>query len=164
LMNRLKRNQKRNAMNDQEKQTLDQIKTLFDSQRLAVLSTQKNNQPYASLVAFAATDDLKQIVFLTPATTRKYDNLATHSNAAILVNDSMNRASDIYNAISVTGTGTAAVVSGNEKQRLLEIYLNRHPHLKTFSNAPTTALIRVAVDRYFMVHRFQNVVEIQVEP
>ena len=151
-------------MNDKEKQTLEKIKTLFDSQRLAVLSTQKNNQPYASLVAFAATDDLKQIVFLTPATTRKYDNLETHSKTAILVNDSVNRAADIYNAISVTGTGIAAVASKSEKQRLLEIYLNRHPHLEPFSKAPTTALIRIAVERYFMVYRFQNVVEIQVAP
>jgi len=55
-------------MNKDRTETLNQIRDLFDSQSLAVLATQKNDQPYASLVLFAATPDLKEIVFLTPNT------------------------------------------------------------------------------------------------
>ena len=53
-------------MDDHRKTSLEQITALFDSQQLAVLSTQKNDQPYASLVAFAASEDLEQILFLNP--------------------------------------------------------------------------------------------------
>ncbi|WP_300460073.1 pyridoxamine 5'-phosphate oxidase family protein [Desulfobacula sp.] len=149
-------------MNNKEKQAFDQIKTLLDSQSLGVLSTQKNDQPYASLVAFAATANLEQILFLTPNTTRKYDNLTNNAKVALLINNSLNQAADIYTAVAVTATGIAATVDGLEKQTLLELYLKKHPHLQVFSTAPSTALIRVTVDRYFMVSRFQNVIEVQV--
>jgi hypothetical protein len=65
-------------MNGKGKHALNRIKNLFDSQSLAVLATQSNAQPYASLVAFAATEDLKQIIFLTPNTTRKYANIESN--------------------------------------------------------------------------------------
>jgi nitroimidazol reductase NimA-like FMN-containing flavoprotein (pyridoxamine 5'-phosphate oxidase superfamily) len=149
-------------MKNREKQAFNQVKDLFESQTLAVLSTQKNDQPYASLVAFVASPDLAQIIFLTPNTTRKYENLRDNPKVAILVNNSMNQAADIYTAVSVTATGIAATVEGYEKEQFLEIYLEKHPHLKSFSSASTTSLVCVCVDRYFMVNQFQNVIEIQV--
>jgi uncharacterized pyridoxamine 5'-phosphate oxidase family protein len=149
-------------MDDHRKYALKQIRTLFESQSLAVLSTQKNDQPYASLVAFAASDDLEKIFFLTPSTTRKFDNLIHNPKTAILVNNSLNQADDIYTAISVTATGVASVVEKSDKPEFLNLYLKKHPHLKEFSTAPTTAFICVTVNRYFMVNQFQNVVEIKV--
>ena len=47
------------------------IAELFSTQQLAVLSSFGNEQPYASLVAFAATEDLKHIIFATTRSTRK---------------------------------------------------------------------------------------------
>lgn len=149
-------------MNEKEKQALEQIKILFESQKFAVLSTQKSHQPYASLVGFASTADLGQIIFLTPNTTRKYDNLVNNPQAAILINDSMNLPDDICKAVSVTATGTAVTVEGHDKQKLLDIYLKKHPNLQDFSNAPTTALVSLNVESYFMVNRFQDVIEIQL--
>lgn len=149
-------------MNDNRKQIINKIFELFESQSLAVLSTQKNNQPYSSLVAFTASPDLKSFYFLTPNTTRKYENLRANPKVSILVNDSRNRADDIYNAISVTGTGVSEVIDKVTEQESLDIYLKKHPHLKDFSKAPTTAFIRIAMKRYFMVNRFQNVVELKV--
>lgn len=151
-------------MTDNKKQTLEQIGDLFDSQRLAVLSTQKSNQPYASLVAFAASPDLKHVYFLTPNTTRKYDNLTANPKVSILVNDSRNSADDIYNATSVTGTGISEVVDKSREKEALDMFLKKHPHLKDFSSAPTSAFIRIAMKRYFMVNRFQNVVEVKIAP
>ena len=45
-------------MERQQDQALKPIRTLFDTESLAILSTQKNGQPYASLVAVAVTPDL----------------------------------------------------------------------------------------------------------
>ena len=39
-------------------ETARKMKVLFEFRSFAVLSTQKNHQPYASLIAYAATDDL----------------------------------------------------------------------------------------------------------
>jgi len=51
------------------------LRKLLRSQLLAVLSTQNQGQPYASLVAFASSDDLKSLYFATSRSTRKYANL-----------------------------------------------------------------------------------------
>ena len=149
-------------MNTTATEPFAQIQSLFDRQRLCVLSTQKDGQPYASLVGFSATNDLKEFVFLTPETTRKYDNLIASPKVSTLVNNSRNQTDDYYSAVAVTGTGVSQVIDKDEYRDELAIYLNRHPSLESFSNSPTTAFIRVTMNRYFMVDRFQHVVELKV--
>jgi nitroimidazol reductase NimA-like FMN-containing flavoprotein (pyridoxamine 5'-phosphate oxidase superfamily) len=140
------------------------IQNLIDSQHLAVLCTQKDGHPYASLVAVARTPKLDRIIFLTPMGTRKYDNLTACPNAAFLVTNSENRAEDIYQATAVTATGTVIDVPDAEQPALTDIYLARHPHLASFAAAPTTALVCVKISRYILVNRFQNVFELAVKP
>ena len=84
------------------------LKELFDKQRIGVLSTQKRNRPYASLVAFAVRDDLKSFVFATPRTTRKYSNIMASSRAALLIDNRSNRMSDFRRAMAVTAVGTSS--------------------------------------------------------
>ena len=129
---------------------------LFRSQNLATLSTHHAGQPYASLVAFAASDDLRQIYFATPTTTRKYANLSADSRVAVLVNSSMNQTSDFHRAISVTAVGKATDVTGKNRPRILGHYLAKHPYLEDFVHSPTCALVQVTVDSYYMVKNFQN--------
>jgi nitroimidazol reductase NimA-like FMN-containing flavoprotein (pyridoxamine 5'-phosphate oxidase superfamily) len=150
-------------MNDNRKQILNNIADLFESQKFAVLSTQQNDQPYSSLVAFAVNADLNYFYFLTPNATRKYENLKANPKVCILVNNIRNNAEDIYNAVSVTGTGVSEIIDKSIEQKALDLYLRKHPNLKKFSKAPTTAFIRISMHRYFMVNRFQNVVEVKVE-
>lgn len=150
-------------MSQSRKWIKDQIASLFESQRVAVLSTQKDNQPYASLVAFTVSETLEQFYFLTPKTTRKYDYLISNPRIAVLVHDSKNKADDIYNAVSVTGTGVASVVNKVEEKEALQTFLKKHPHLEEFSSESTTALICVTMEQYVMVNEFQNVVEITIK-
>ena len=145
------------------KQIRRRLIELFDSQNLAVLSTQQNGQPYASLVAFYADDDLKHIHFVTPKTTRKYANLTADSRVAIMVNNATNQITDFHRAISVTAVGKAKDVAGADKERILNQYLTKHPHLEDFVRSPTCALVGVAVESYFMVKNFQNVMELHLE-
>jgi heme iron utilization protein len=146
-----------------DKQTLfNTIYDLIDSRKLAVLCTQKDGHPYASLVAVAATQKLDRIIFLTPMTTRKYGNLMACPNTAFLIDNSENRAEDIYQATAVTATGTVTDVPDSEKQALKALYLARHPHLASFAAAATTALVCVKISRYILVNQFQNVFELAV--
>jgi uncharacterized protein YhbP (UPF0306 family) len=137
---------------------------LFRSQNLAALSTHCDGQPYASLVAFYAVDDLKHIYFVTPKTTRKFANLTADNRVALMVNSSTNQAADFHQAISVTAVGKAKVVVGADKQLIFNQYLSKHPHLEDFVRSPTCALVQVAVDSYYMVKNFQNVMELHLEP
>ncbi|MFC1875698.1 pyridoxamine 5'-phosphate oxidase family protein [Thermodesulfobacteriota bacterium] len=140
------------------------VAELFRSQNLATLSTQHAGQPYASLVAFVASDDLDEIYFATPTTTRKYANLLADSRVAMLINSSMNQTSDFHRAISVTAVGKAKDVTGKDKKLILDRYLAKHPHLEDFVRSPTCALVRVSVESYYMVKNFQNVTELHLTP
>ena len=137
---------------------------LFRSQNLAALSTHHADQPYASLVAFYASNDLKYVYFVTAKTTRKFANLTANNRVAIMVNSSTNQISDFHEAISVTAVGKAKEVAGADKEPILSQYLAKHPYLEDFARAPTCALVRVVVASYYMVKNFQTVMELHLEP
>jgi nitroimidazol reductase NimA-like FMN-containing flavoprotein (pyridoxamine 5'-phosphate oxidase superfamily) len=139
-----------------------ELKELLLSQNLAVLSTHQEGQPYASLVAFVAAEDLKHLFFVTPKTTRKFANLSADCRVAMLINSSQNQAADFHQALSVTAVGSAEEIIGEEKQKYLEFYLDRHPHLQDFAKSPTCALVRVTAQSYYLVKNFQNVMELHI--
>ncbi len=138
------------------------VKNLLDSQRLGVLATYGEGQPYTSLVAFAATSDLKYLVFATTRATRKYANVSAESRVAMLVDNRSNQDSDFHGAIAVTALGNAEEAKESERDRFLRLYLAKHPYLEEFVNSPTCALLKVSVQKYYMASRFQNVTELHV--
>ena len=138
------------------------IKHLCSSQKLAVLSTHRGNQPYASLVAFVASDDLRFIYFATPITTRKYQNLAANPQVSMLINSGENQESDFHRAMAVTINGRAFVIDRNESRDQQKIYLEKHPYLVDFVNSPTCALVSIKVKSYFLVKNFQQVMEMHI--
>ncbi|MBI9086846.1 MAG: pyridoxamine 5'-phosphate oxidase family protein [Desulfobacterales bacterium] len=130
---------------------------LVASQRLAVLSTHSDGQPYASLIAVAATEDLETYLFTTPRASRKFANLQRNPAVALLLENASNRPADFQHAMAVTITGKAETVSANEFDRFDAIFLARHPELKSFVQAETTARIRVAAESFYLVRHFQEV-------
>ena len=138
------------------------LKKLLQSQPLAVLATQNRGQPYASLIAFASSDDLKSLYFATTRSTRKYANLSGDSRVAVLVDNRSNKASDFRWAMAATATGKAKEVNARKREKALDLYLAKHPHLREFVHSPTCALCEIRVQTFFVVTRFQSVVEVHV--
>jgi len=138
------------------------LKNLLESQPLAVLATQNNGNPYANLVAFAFSDDLKSLFFATTRATRKYANLTADHRVAMLVDNRSNQATDFRQAKAVTVSGRAEEIDKKREKKFLDIYLTRHPQLKEFVTAPSCAFLRISVDTYYLVTRFQNVIEIHL--
>ena len=139
------------------------LENLLKSQNLAVLATHNQGQPYASLVAFAGSEDLKALYFVTGRATRKYANLMADPRAAMMIDNRSNAPADIADAMAATATGSVEIVSENERIKLLSVYLQKHPHLAEFAKSPSTRLIRLNVFCYYVVNRFQNVVELHME-
>ena len=135
---------------------------LLKNQKLAVLATHHKGQPYASLVAMANTEDLKQLLFATTRATRKYNNIVRDPRVALLMDSRSSLNADMHGAIAVTATGRAEEVSEKEREALLRLYLRKHPHLKDFVQSPTCALLRVKVETYYMVSKFQKVLELHL--
>lgn len=140
------------------------LRELLSSQPLAVLSTQDRGQPHASLVAFAATGDLREVLFATPRATRKYAYLTSDNRAALLVDNRSNTPADFHSATAATVKGRVDEIPHEDKDRFLGPYLARHPHLTEFVRAPSCALMRLRVESYSIVRRFQEVVNIPVPP
>jgi nitroimidazol reductase NimA-like FMN-containing flavoprotein (pyridoxamine 5'-phosphate oxidase superfamily) len=135
---------------------------LFSSQKLAVLGTHQSGQPYGSLVAFAATADLKNLVFATTRATRKFANLQADSRVSMVLDNRSNRVVDFRKAVTATALGRAGEVRGEERKKLARLYLAKHPHLREFVASPTCALVKIRVEVYYLVWRFQNVFEWRV--
>ena len=132
---------------------------LLSSQKLAVLSTHQDGQPYASLVAFVASDDLRHIYFATPSTTRKYANLTADSRVAFLIDSRLNEETDIHAAMAVTAMGKAQEIDKAANGTFISQYLNKLPYLESFIKSPTCSWIRADIASYYLVRRFQNVME-----
>jgi nitroimidazol reductase NimA-like FMN-containing flavoprotein (pyridoxamine 5'-phosphate oxidase superfamily) len=140
------------------------VQELLNSQRLAVLSTQMSGRPYSNLVAFAATADLQDILIATTRATRKFANIIAEPQVSLLIDNRSNKETDFGETSAVTVLGTAAEVHGQQREQYLQIYLKKHPYLMDFVSAPTCALIKVKVERFIMVTRFQEVREISPAP
>lgn len=140
------------------------LRDLMAVQRVAVLATHHEGLPHASLVAFVVADDLRDVVFATSRATRKFTNLSEDARVALVIDNRTNQETDFQEAIAVTVSGKASEVSPEDYTGWLERYVQRHPCLQAFAQSPACALVRVHVEKYNLVERFQNVTEIRFEP
>ncbi len=138
------------------------LRELFARQRLGVLATQGPGHPYASLVAVRAADDLRHLYFTTTRATRKFHYLREHPEVAMLVDSRSDEDLDFHGAVAATAVGRARELDGEERAVQLDAFLRRHPHLRAFASAPTSALVEMTVDTYYVVSRFQNVTELHM--
>ena len=136
------------------------VKELLLSQRLAVLSTQSEKEPYGNLVAFAVSEDLKNLFFATARKTRKFTNILANPLVSLVMDNRSNRPSDFQDTVVVTALGRAEEMKESEKRKMLAFFLFRHPDLRAFATSPDCALIEVRVEKYIIVSHFQEVVEL----
>jgi nitroimidazol reductase NimA-like FMN-containing flavoprotein (pyridoxamine 5'-phosphate oxidase superfamily) len=134
------------------------IQTLVTEEPFAVLCTQGGGQPYGSVVAFAFNHDLTSFVFATPRATRKYRLLSECDHVALVVDNRGRFPEDMMKVGAVTITGKAQELEpGPEFEECARLLTARHPYLKPFVEAPSTALFRVDTVRFLHVTRFQEV-------
>ena len=141
----------------------EKISSVFASQALAVLATQKDSRPYANLVAFAATEDLRILMFSTSRSTRKFSHILDSPQVALLIDNRTNSIRDFRDAVAITALGRATMVKGAEKEHLSSVYLAKHPHLTDFMSTPNQALLKVEVSKYILVSHFQRVLELNID-
>ena len=138
------------------------LRDLLESQRFAVVASLNENQPYCSLVAFVSSDDFRELFFVTPRYTRKYSNLKKKSRAAMLIDNRSNKPSDIIKAVATTAIGKIRELKGSARNSYIKKYLIKHPHMKEFASSPSCSMLVMKVERYNLVSKFQNVLELDV--
>lgn len=134
------------------------LRQLLESQRFCVLCTRGDRQPYASLIAFAFTPDLKKIYFSTPTSTRKYRLLEACDRIALLIDSRCSHTGDFSRVEAVTVTGRARQIQrSDEADTGIRLLTERHPYLKPFIRSESAGLFRIDAERFFHVTRFQEV-------
>jgi uncharacterized pyridoxamine 5'-phosphate oxidase family protein len=125
------------------------LREVVSTQYFAVLNTLGQGLPYSNLVSFAATDDLKSLVFVTGRNTRKYRNMQDNHSISLLIDNRTNRPSDTSHAVAITAVGTAREEIDN-KSLFQAILLARHPQLRHFVEAPDSAIMLVTIREYIV--------------
>ena len=140
----------------------DVVLTVLNDQQYGVLGTTYLGHAYASLVAFAVNEDAHELYFATTRATRKFHNISEDEQVSFLVDNRANQTMPLYEAVAVTAYGHAVEVDLKVEPNIEVIYLNRHPQLRRFVEAPSAVLFRITVESYHLVQRFQNVTEFRI--
>lgn len=125
------------------------LREVVSTQYFAVLNTIGQGLPYSNLVSFAATDDLRSLVFVTGRNTRKYRNIQDNHNVSLLIDNRTNKPSDTSRATAIAVVGTARE-DVDDKSLLRDVFLARHPQLRHFVEAPDNAVMLVTVREYIV--------------
>lgn len=150
-------------MSDASSAIRSRIRRLMRAQRFAVLSTcGAGSHPYASLVAFAVSKDLRRIYFCTSRATRKYRNLAEQPNVALLIDSRHNASSDLQTAQALTALAVVRELSAAGRRRAGGPFVRRHPSLRPFVEEPGSAMLCAEVEEYLLVERFQEIARLRI--
>ena len=125
------------------------LREIVSTQYFAVLNTIGQGLPHSNLVSFAATEDLKSLVFVTGRNTRKYRNVQDNHNVSLLIDNRTNRPSDTSQATAIAAIGIAREETDN-RSLLRDIFLARHPQLRHFVEAPDSAIMLVTIRKYIV--------------
>jgi nitroimidazol reductase NimA-like FMN-containing flavoprotein (pyridoxamine 5'-phosphate oxidase superfamily) len=147
-------------LNELDSMKMNKLRSLFDSQPIAVLGT-SSDDPYSCLVGFKITDDFKYLIFATMRDRLKYRQITTNPRVSLMIDDRSDQKHDFKKTTSVTIIGTAEDIKGKHRQDYAELLLEKHPVLEEFINDNDCAVMRVSIDRMYVVSNFESVLKIE---
>jgi uncharacterized pyridoxamine 5'-phosphate oxidase family protein len=118
----------------------------------AVLATEGNGQPHASLIAITPLGSCKQLVFATYRNTLKYRNIENNSKVAVLfVSEGLNK-EDLRGSIVLTISGYIKEIGSADNEAAYQVHLTRHPEMESFMLSSDCVLIQVIARSYQVVY------------
>jgi nitroimidazol reductase NimA-like FMN-containing flavoprotein (pyridoxamine 5'-phosphate oxidase superfamily) len=133
------------------------VEDVLRASKLAVLATERDGQPHASLIAITSVGGFRQLVFLTYRKTRKFENLAHNDKVAILIQGEDIYASGQQKSFALTAFGNAHESLISEHDDILHKHLEKHPDLAGFIQNKDYALVLVTVMSYQLVQGINDV-------
>ena len=133
------------------------IEDIFKVSRFAVLATEGDGQPHASLIAITPIDGYRKLIFATYRNTRKYHNLASNGKVAVLVESIDIHRSGLQVSFVLTAFGHVEEMETEEENIFFKAHLERHPELLSFMQSEDCSLVRIKVDTYQVVRGIDDV-------
>jgi len=142
---------------DKVKSIKTYIENIFKISRFAVLATEGEGQPHASLIAVTPMEGYRKLIFATYRNTRKYQNLTYNGKVAVLVESIDVNSSGLKESFVLTAFGQVEDIEAHEKNMVFEAHLERHPGLLSFIQSEDCSLVRIKVDTYQVVRGIDDV-------
>ncbi len=133
------------------------IEDIFKIRRFAVLATEGDGQPHASLIAVTPMEGFRKLIFATYRNTRKYRNLAHNGKVAVLIESININRSGRQESFVLTAFGQVEEIERIEKNIVFKAHLERHPELSSFMKSEDCSLVRIKVDTYQVVRGIDDV-------
>jgi len=133
------------------------IEVVLKTSSFAVLATEGNGQPHASLIAITPLGTCRQLVFATYRDTLKYRNLSNNNKVAVLIESEGLNKEDLRGRIVLTIIGRTKEISTGEKEAASRAHLLRHPEMESFMLSSDCALIRIIAQSYQVVYGIEEI-------
>ncbi len=133
------------------------IEKVLQAAGFAVLTTEHDGQPHASLVAITPSGNCRHLLFATYRGTRKYRNLIGNTKVALFIDGRGMSIPGQREGFVITALGRAEEIADAGLDTALNAHLERHPDLESFLRSTGCALFRVTVGAYQMVRGIDDV-------
>lgn len=127
------------------------VQEALHSCTFAVLATEGEGQPHASLVAITPSDDFKALIFATYKNTRKYNNLNKNGKVAVLFENRSANNLNQHNTTVLTAFGNAKELDNEALKPAFEAHVFKHPEQRTFLLSNDCAMFRIKVTAFQIV-------------
>ena len=125
---------------------------------MAVLATEGDGQPHASLFAITPIDDFMHLIFVTYRNTRKYNNLIRNGKVAILFENRSTLSLSQPDIIVLTAFGYAEEIDKTNSDKALQLHLLRHPEFESFLLSNESTIFQVKVNAYQIVRGIEDII------
>ncbi len=142
--------------------TKNEIQRVLETSQFAILATQYDGQPHASLMAFIPFDGIRYLVVATYRNTLKYRNVLKDGRVAMLIDNHMVPGSAGHRNLVLTAHGIASEVPSRDSREIEQAYLARHSNLRDFLSSPDCVLLRVLISTYEVVGSTDDVIWYEV--
>ena len=133
------------------------IEGALQTSRFAVLATEGNEQPHASLIAITPFENFRQLIFATYRNTLKYRNLVQNNKVAVLIDSRDTDTKGLQKNLVLTIIGHTEEISITENEAAYQAHLKRHPELESFLLSSDCALLLVIVQSYQVVFGIDDI-------
>jgi nitroimidazol reductase NimA-like FMN-containing flavoprotein (pyridoxamine 5'-phosphate oxidase superfamily) len=134
---------------------IEKINQIIMEEKFCVLATAMENNPYCSLMAYAADDACKRLYMVTMTDSEKYRNLMSNDSVSILI-DTREKIND-QPVKALTITGRFSKISDEKTfDAVKEILQKQHPELNTFFNNELACLFYVEIKSVLLLDGFSR--------
>lgn len=135
----------------------DYIKNVLHCCKLAVLATEGDGQPHASLIAITPVSEFRQMIFATYRNTRKFENLLKNSRVAVLIQGEGTDVSFKQTSYALTAYGHAQEVDRADYEDVMKTHVQRNPNLAGSLQSDGLAIFLIKIETYQVVRGFDDV-------